>query len=944
MNNNLPSVIFIKSVIIVAAFLLIANNSLHAQKYQLWYNQPAVNWTDALPIGNGRLGAMIFAGVDQEHIQFNEETLWTGKPRNYNHKGAATYLPAIRSLLFEGKQKEAEELAGAKFMGLQSIPGDRQEWVKRMLSSATIKGNPALESYNDESWKSIQVPSYEGWETVGLANLDGAVWLRTTFDVKVSWLTKDLVLDLNRIRDQDFTYVNGKLVGNTDGTAARKYIIPAKLLKKGKNTISILVLNYFDKGGIAGYKDTSRAIGIYPVGETVANGISLVKAWKYKIQDNDPPAAAQFQASYQPFGDLFLKFKHNPEEVKNYKRSLDLQTAVSSTSYAVNGVKYVREYFASQPHQAMVTHLSADRKGSISFEAILSSPHQKSILKRIDDHTIAISVQVKDGALKGDSQLRAILKNGKISVDNNKISITNADEVTLYLTAGTNFKNDNDVSVDPADICNKALKKLNKVAYQQIKQEHISEYQSYYKTFEIDFGKDDHAHLPTDIRLDRFAHSKDPSFVALYLQYGRYLLISSSRPGTQPANLQGIWNDLLTPSWGSKYTTNINLEMNYWPADVLNLSAMNEPLFKKIEALSLQGSQTAKTHYNANGWVLHHNTDLWNATAPINAANHGIWVGGGGWLSQHLWEHYLFTQDRDFLKNEGYPLMKKAAEFYVDFLVKDPKTGWLISTPGNSPENGGLVAGATMDHQIIRTLFKNCIAAADLLGIDQSFKDMLLEKVKRIAPNQIGKYGQLQEWLQDLDDTTNKHRHVSHLWGVHPGNDITWEHPEMMKAARQSLIYRGDEGTGWSLAWKINFWARFKEGDHAMKMIRMLISPVAKGGGAYLNLFDAHPPFQIDGNFGAAAGIAEMIVQSHSNHIEILPSLPTALPFGKVKGIAARGGFVLNINWDKGKLVTLDVLSRAGETCNLLYNGQKITFKTEKGQTYRFNGNLERND
>jgi alpha-L-fucosidase 2 len=478
--------------------------------------------------------------------------------------------------------------------------------------------------------------------------------------------------------------------------------------------------------------------------------------------------------------------------------------------------------------------------------------------------------------------------------------------------------------------------------YAQLKAAHIKEYQKYYNPFTVNFGKGDHENLPTDERIEKFATSKDASFAALFMQYGRYLLISSSRPGTQPANLQGIWNDQQTPPWGSKYTTNINLEMNYWPTGTLNLPAMNEPLFKKIAALAKNGVVTAKVHYNANGWVLHHNTDLWNATAPINASNHGIWVGGGGWLSHHLWEHFQYTQDYTFLKNEAYPIMKQSAVFYVDFLIKDPKTGWLISTPSNSPENGGLVAGPTMDHQIIRTLFKNCITASNVLGIDAEFRKTLEQKLTQLAPNQIGKYNQLQEWLEDKDDTTNKHRHVSHLWGVHPGNDITWDTQDLMKAARQSLIYRGDEGTGWSLAWKINFWSRFKDGDHAMKMVKMLISPAAKGGGAYVNLFDAHPPFQIDGNFGGAAGIAEMLLQSHTQFVEVLPALPADLPEGEVKGMLARGGYELSFKWSKGILTSLEIQSKIAGVCLLRYGNKITSIATQKGEIYKLNGDLER--
>jgi alpha-L-fucosidase 2 len=384
--------------------------------------------------------------------------------------------------------------------------------------------------------------------------------------------------------------------------------------------------------------------------------------------------------------------------------------------------------------------------------------------------------------------------------------------------------------------------------------------------------------------------------------------------------------------------------MNYWPAEALNLSPMHEPLFTMISELAEAGKQTAKLHYNMPGWVLHHNTDLWRGTAPINASNHGIWVSGGAWLCHHLWEHYQFTQDKEFLKNKAYPIMKGSAMFFNSFLIKDPKTGWLISTPSNSPEQGGLVAGPTMDHQIIRDLFKNVIAASELLHVDSAFRNILKDKYKKIAPNQIGKYGQLQEWMEDKYDTANKHRHVSHLWGVYPDGEINWdETPELMKAARQSLIYRGDAATGWSLGWKINLWARLKDGDHAYKLLQMLLSPAERNGaGSYKNLFDAHPPFQIDGNFGGAAGIGEMLLQSQTKFIDILPALPSALPQGDVKGICARGGFVLDIKWKEAKLQSVMVLSLAGKDCLLRYKDKVISFKTQKGMTYRLNGSLQK--
>ncbi|WP_462254601.1 glycoside hydrolase family 95 protein [Ferruginibacter sp.] len=932
---------------------MLSIQNLIAQDLKLWYKQPAVKWTEALPLGNGRIGAMVFGGIEQDRIQFNEETLWTGEPRNYNRAGAYKYLDSIRQLLFAGKQKEAEALAEKQFMGLKSNEGKKEEWLKNILQNTDF----SKENFDDSQWKTMPVPSYEGWEAAGFEGLDGAVWLRTSFELRRNMPagvllqnTGMLVLDLNRIRDYDLTYINGKLIGTQQNTEARKYIIPASLLHEGKNTIAVQVINYADKGGIAGYKDTARHIGIYPVGNE-AEKISLDGQWKYFIQNDEPPAVAVYQASYQPFGDLFLQFK-NVDNAANYKRALDISNAIATTSYSLNGIKFKREYFISQPNQVMAINVTASHKHSISFSASLSSPHKNFIVKKINNNTIAISVKVKNGALRGESYLQIKTTGGTINISDNKIVIAYADEAALYLTAGTNYKNYKDITADPVAPCTNALQSIATKNYQQIKAAHIKEYQKYFNTYSINFSdsKSSESSNPplggrgaTDERLAKFATSSDPSFVALYQQYGRYLLIASSRPGTKPANLQGIWNDLLTPPWGSKYTTNINAEMNYWPAENLNLSAMHQPLFGMIEELAQTGKQTAKEHYNAPGWVLHHNTDIWRGTAPINAANHGIWVTGGAWLCQHLWEHYLFTQDKIFLKNKAYLIMKEAALFFNTFLIKDPVTGFLISTPSNSPEQGGLVAGPTMDHQIIRALFKNVIAAGELLNTDATFSNTLKEKYKLIAPNKIGKYNQLQEWMEDKDDTANKHRHISHLWGMYPGSEINWDDtPALMNAAQQSLLYRGDAATGWSLGWKINCWARFKDGDHTFKMIQMLLSPVKGGAGSYANLFDAHPPFQIDGNFGGAAGIGEMLLQSHTKFIDILPALPAALPNGTVKGICARGGFVVDIKWANGELENISVISKAGLLLLLRYKGKIKSITTTKNGIYKFNAALNK--
>ena len=742
---------------------------------KLWYTKPALKWTEALPIGNGRLGAMIFSGVENDRIQFNEETLWNGSPNDYAHKGAVKYLEPIRLLLFEGNQKEAEELAMSEFMS-----------------------------------------------------------------------------------------------------------VPLK------------------------------------------------------------------QKTYQAFGDLNLHFL-NQTSITNYRRELDLKEAVHKVSYTSNGVNFTREYLASNPDQVIAIRLTADQAKALNFTLDFDALHEAKKMEA-SGNSLTLKVQVKDGALRGVASLK-VVSDGTVSATGYQLSVSGAKTATIYLAAATNYINYKDVSGNPEQKVQQSLAKLENKKYEQIRDLHIADYQKLFNRFDVQFSENERSKLPTNERIVAFSkEANDPQLLALYIQYGRYLLISSSRPGTQPANLQGIWNDQLAPAWDSKWTVNINTEMNYWPVEVANLSECQEPLYSMIADCAETGEIVAKEHYNASGWVLHHNTDIWRGTAPINHSNHGIWVTGGAWLSRHLWEHYLFLQDKQFLAEQAFPLMKGAAEFFTQFLIKDPKTGYLISTPSNSPENGGLVAGPTMDHQIIRALFRSCIEASDILGTDQEFAGKLKEMLPKIAPNQIGKHGQLQEWMEDRDDPNNKHRHVSHLWGVHPGNEINWkETPDLMKAARQSLIYRGDDGTGWSLAWKINFWARFLDGNHAYEMVKLLFRPVqiddvvyTGGGGSYTNLFDAHPPFQIDGNFGAPAGMIEMLVQSQLNEISILPALPDALPSGKISGVCARGGFELSFDWSNGKLNKIQVLSKAGQKCILRYGDKVVEMATEKGKVYSFDGELKK--
>ncbi len=641
----------------------------------------------------------------------------------------------------------------------------------------------------------------------------------------------------------------------------------------------------------------------------------------------------------QTMGDLFVTTDHKGEVV-NYQRRLDIEHSEGLVTYQIDDVKYKRTFWASYPSKVLVYKFESDIPANYQLE--LRTPHQK-LVENFEQGVYKLQGQVKDNQMEFETCLK-VESDGDVNYENGIISVVNADHLIIYHTAATDYllQYPHYKGFDYQTANKQVLIQLTETTYDELKNLHLSDYKELFNRVELSLGDNKRDSLPTDVRLHEYANGAlDPGFEQLYFQYSRYLMISASRPGTMPLNLQGKWNNSTNPPWACDYHMNINQQMLYWPAEVTNLPECHQPLFTYMQSLVEPGQISAREFFNARGWIVNTMNNPFGYTAQGWGFPWGFFPGGAAWLCQHVWDHYRFTRDETFLRENGYPLMKEAALFWIDYLTEDEK-GRLVSSPSYSPEHGGISAGASMDHQMAWDLLNNCIQACEVLGVDGDFKEQAKEVRDRICPPMIGRWGQLQEWKEDVDHPENKHRHVSHLYALYPGNQISSDKtPELAKAAEVSLNARGDSGTGWSLAWKINFWARLKDGDRSYALFRKLLRPTAAqgvemlhGGGSYNNLFCAHPPFQLDGNMGGCAGLAELLLQSHTGILELLPALPSVWENGSVKGLKARGGFVVDMDWEGGKLVQAKITGPSNSSGKYIYAGKMSPFQIPK------NGNV----